>query len=327
LKRKILLGYTFSNILVFLIPIIFSFFISTPSTVGKIYLTKKDKQTVPASIIISVMDHKTNTVTNKDLEEYLVGVVSAEMPASYEPDALKAQAVAARSYIISKKDTKNPAHPDAIVCNNSSHCKAHLSLDEAKEKWGAEWEKDFYPKVKKAVEDTRGEYLAYKDKAVEAFFFALSNGETESSKDVWGSDLPYLKSTKSEGDSTSPNFYSSAEFSVSDFNEKLKKLSEDFKPSENVSIGKTTYTEGGRVKNININGADFSGTDIRSAFSLASADFTITQSDDKIVFNVEGKGHGVGMSQYGANFLAKKGYSYEEILKHYYSGVEIMNKL
>ena len=327
MKRKILLGYIFSNILIFLIPIIFSFFVAVPSSVGKIYLIKKDKQSLAPSLTISVMDHKTSTIANKDLEEYLVGVVIAEMPASYELDALKAQAVAARSYIISKKDTKNPAHPDAIVCNNASHCKAHLSLDEAKEKWGDSWNKDFYPKIKKAVEDTRGEYLSYKGKAVEAFFFALSNGETESSKEVWGSDLPYLKSTKSEGDSTSPNFYSSAEYSVSAFNEKLKTLSEDFNSSENISIGKITYTEGGRVKSININGADFSGNDIRSAFSLNSSDFTITQNGSKIIFNVEGKGHGVGMSQYGANFLAKKGYTYEKILKHYYSGVEIINKL
>ena len=140
MKPKILLGYTLSNILIFLIPIIFSFFISVPAPLVNTFSKQKDKQSAAPSLIISVMDHKTNVVTNKDIEEYLVGVVSAEMPASYESDALKAQAVAARSYIISKKDTKNPEHPDAVVCNNASHCKAHLSLEEAKEKWGDSWE-------------------------------------------------------------------------------------------------------------------------------------------------------------------------------------------
>ena len=272
------------------------------------------------------MDDETKKIENVDLEEYLIGVVCAEMPASYEFDALKAQAVAARSYILSKENTENPLHPNATVCNNASHCKAHLSLSAAKEKWGDSWEKDFYPKVKGAVEETRGEYLIYDGKTVEAFFFALSNGATESSKEVWGSDLAYLKSTKSEGDTSSPDFRSNAEFSLSDFNNILKKLDSSFNPSDTISIKNITYTTGGRVKTININGTSFSGTDIRSAFLLNSADFTIEKKGDKIIFTVEGKGHGVGMSQYGANYLAKTGYDYIKILKHYYSGVEIMNK-
>ena len=249
------------------------------------------------------------------------------MPASYEPEALKAQAVAARSYILSKTESQNSSHPEAVVCSDPTHCKGYLSLSEAKEKWGDGWEKDFYPKIKSAVEATRGEYIAYENEAVEAFFFALSNGQTESAKDVWGSDLPYLKSTGSEDDSLSPNFYSTAEISLPDFNTRLKKLNSDYTPSDKISPGAVAYTDGGRVKTIEIGGCSFKGTDIRSAFSLNSADFTINQDGDKIIFSVKGKGHGVGMSQYGANTLAKKGLTYKDILKHYYTGVEIMNKL
>ena len=326
IKRKFLLGYVISNTIIFLIPLIFSFFLNVPEPLAETFSEQKDKPESSKSLTISVMDDKTKRIENVDLEEYLIGVVCAEMPASYELDALKAQAVAARSYILSKENTKNPLHPKAIVCNNASHCKAHLNLSEAKEKWGDSWEKDFYPKVREAVEETRGEYLEYDGKTVEAFFFALSNGATESSKEVWGSDLAYLKSTKSEGDASSPDFRSRSEFSLSAFNNTLKQLDTSFKPSDTISIKNITYTTGGRVKTININGTSFSGTDIRSAFLLNSADFIIKQDGDKIIFTVEGKGHGVGMSQYGANYLAKNGYDYIKILKHYYNGVEIMNK-
>lgn len=328
MKHKLLIGFAALNIFIFSVPAVLSNFIELPQNSQNVFSQPQDKQeNASEPLTISVLDTKNGNTHDYNLEEYLVGVVSAEMPASYELEALKAQAVAARSYIISKMGTENPVHPEAVVCNDSSHCKAYLSLDEAKEKWGDAWETDYYPKVKKAVTDTAGEYLAYDNQAVEAFFFALSNGETESSAEVWGGDLPYLKSTESEMDRSSPDFYADAEFKVADFNEKLKALNPSYAPSENISVSNITYTEGGRVKNIDINGTTFSGTDIRSCFSLNSADFTIEQNGGNIIFHTEGKGHGVGMSQYGANTLAKEGYTYEEILKHYYNGVEIITKL
>ena len=168
--------------------------------------------------------------------------------------------------------------------------------------------------------------IQYRDNTVTKQKYIYKQNATESSKEVWGSDLAYLKSTKSEGDASSPDFRSRAEFSLSAFNNTLKQLDTIFKPSDTISIKNITYTTGGRVKTININGTSFSGTDIRSAFLLNSADFIIKQDGDKIIFTVEGKGHGVGMSQYGANYLAKNGYDYIKILKHYYNGVEIMNK-
>ncbi len=322
MKRKLILGFVSFNILIFLIPVLFSFFIKSPAELTDAFAKISDKQTVKP-VMISALDTKTGKTETFDMEEYLIGVLCAEMPASYEPEALKAQAVAARSYLVSKLNTKNPSHPGAVVCNNPAHCKGHLSLSEAKKVWGKAHENDYYLKYKKAVKETEGEYLVYDGKAVEAFFFALSNGKTEASGEVWQTDLPYLKPCESEADRLSPDFYSVAEFSVSDFNQRLKKLNSSYAPSEKITVKNISYTEGERVKSIEINGTLFSGTDIRGAFGLNSTDFTVTQKDNKIIFNVEGKGHGVGMSQYGANALAKEGKGYREILKHYYSGVEI----
>lgn len=326
MRKKLLFGYTVWNILIFLIPFIFSFFIKAPVPVLEVFNLSGDEQSEKTSVMISVMDTKTSKVTKYNLEEYLIGVVSAEMPASYEIEALKAQAVAARSYILSKQEVKNSDHPNAVVCNSSSHCKGYLSLSEATEKWGKEWGDNFYPKIKEAVKSTKGECIYYNNEVIEAFFFALSNGKTESSKDVWASDLPYLKSTESKEDLSAPDFNSTIEVSLADFNQRLKNFNSSYKASDVINVDNIVYTEGGRIKNIDINSISFKGVDIRSVFGLNSSDFNIVQNEKKIIFNVKGKGHGVGMSQYGANVLAKKGYTYEEILKHYFSGVEIIYK-
>lgn len=275
---------------------------------------------------ISYYDANSKKTLKMPFEEYIKGVVASEMPASYETEALKAQAVAARSYILFKDAHRGADHPDAAVCTNPSHCKGYLSKAAAAEKWGADWGEKFYPRISGAVEKTAGEYLSYNGETVEAFFFALSNGKTENSEDVWQSSVPYLRSAESEGDSSAPNFISEAEFDISYFNSRLKNLSKDYPAKEKISISEITRTPGGRVKSLKINGTIFKGTQIRSAFSLKSADFSALQSGKKIKFTVKGNGHGVGMSQYGANYLAKQGKTYEDILKHYYSGVEIINK-
>ena len=159
---------------------------------------------------------------------------------------------------------ENENHPDALVCDNPAHCKAYLNLNDAKKKWGDRWESDFYKKIKTAVDETKGECLTYDDKIVQAFFFALSNGKTESSEDVWGSSLPYLKSTDSPLDSCSSDFKSVKEISLKEFNDSLKVFSKDYKPSGNINVGNVLLTDGGRVKEININNTLFKGTDIRS---------------------------------------------------------------
>lgn len=281
-----------------------------------------------------VLTEKTITVFNADtketeeqiLEEYLIGVVSAEMPASYEKEALKAQAVAARTYILNKENRKNPDHSNAIVCTSPNHCKGYISPPDAEKKWGKNWVENFYPKIKEAVLETRGEYITYNGEIIEAYFFALSNGKTESSLDVWGSSRPYLMSTESSFDTQAPNFLSTASFSLLDFNSRLKTLNPDFSPSSSPTISDTVLTDGKRVSFLKINGTKFQGTDIRSLFSLKSTDFSIKTDGDNVIFLVKGNGHGVGMSQYGANCLAKEGKNYREILSHYYKGIEILTK-
>lgn len=295
--------------------------ITYPALKNKSNSVSKESQS-----IITYFDSKKNKLSSAPFEEYIKGVVCAEMPASYETEALKAQAVAARSYILFKTNHPSADHPNAAVCTNPAHCKGYVSKEQAEEKFGKNLMKKYYTKISEAVEKTKGEYLCYEGETVEAFFFALSNGKTENSEDVWQAEVPYLKSTESEGDKTSPNFVSEAKFSVEDFNKKLKTLSTDFVPKKIPEFSDITKSSGGRTKSLKINDTYFSGTDIRSAFSLKSTDFSVEVQNKNIVFTVKGNGHGVGMSQYGANYLAKEGKTYEEILKHYYSGVEIINK-
>lgn len=264
---------------------------------------------------ISVFDKETGKVTDYDLEEYLVGVVSAEMPASYETEALKAQAVAARSYILSRDNSGNPDHKGADVCTDSAHCKAYLSEAAAKEKWGEAWAEKYLGKIKSAVSDTAGEYIAYDGEAAVACFCAVSSGKTESATDVWGTETPYLKSVDSPGDLTYENFTASVTVPRAEF---LKKLD-----VSSASVDNVTHTEGGAVKSITIGGKSFSGTQIRSIFGLNSANFELSVNEDEAVFTSKGKGHGVGMSQFGANQMAKDGKNYTEILLHYYSNVTI----
>ncbi len=263
---------------------------------------------------ISVYSSKTGKVTEEDIEEYLVGVVTAEMPALYEDEALKAQAVAARSYILSKKGTENPDHKDAEVCTDPAHCKAYTALAEAKENWGRDFEK-YHNKIKTAVEATKGEYISYNGETAVACFYAVSGGRTENASDVWGGDTPYLRSVESPGDLNYDNLKASV--SVSN-DEAMSVLGVD-----SLRIGDVKRTEGGSVKTIQIGGKVFTGTEIRSLFKLNSANFEVQTTDKEVVFTTTGKGHGVGMSQFGANQMAKEGKTYREILCHYYRGVDI----
>ena len=263
---------------------------------------------------ISVYNSKTGKVTTENIEDYLVGVVTAEMPALYEIEALKAQAVAARSYIMSKKGMDNPEHKGAEVCTDPAHCKAYTDYDEAKKKWGKDFEK-YHNKIKSAVESTEGEYLSYNGETVVACFYAVSGGRTENASDVWGGDTPYLRSVESPGDLTYKNLKSTVSVSKAEVMSALN--------TDSTEIGGITRTEGGSVKSVSIGGKLFSGTEIRSFFRLNSANFEVSSTETELVFITTGKGHGVGMSQYGANQMAKNGKTYKEILSHYYQGVVI----
>lgn len=282
------------------------------------------------SRMIKVYDVKADKVSEHDFEDYMVGVLAGEMPASYESEALKAQAVAGRSYILDRMENyrKNGApaeHKGADICTDSAHCKAWLSTDTACEKWGADWAKNYLPKLQSAVQETRGEYMVYEGQTVKAFFYSTSSGKTETAHDVWGgNNYPYLQSVESVGDTTAPDFESSVTVSKEDFVQKLQTKNSSVIAAEPLSamLGEITRTEGGSVASVTLGGQTFKGTEIRTLFGLRSANFTAEATENSVIFHVKGYGHGVGMSQYGANYMAKQGKTYKEILQHYYTGIE-----
>ncbi len=275
-------------------------------------------------VMVSCLDVKEGKVREVSLEEYLVGVLAAEMPASYEPDALMAQAVAARSYILSKMNSPNQDHPTAAICTDSTHCKGWLSKEEAEGKWKASERKRYWKKLKSAVDNTCGEYMVYDDEVVEAFFFATSGGKTENSEDVWSASLPYLRSVESPEDEDGKNYRSSAVFTFDEFYSKIKPYVGNIPKGGTPDISRPKRTQGGSVAEITICGKTFRGSEVRSIFGLKSANFTVAVSEGKVTFDVVGYGHGVGMSQTGANEMAKSGKKYTEILQHYYTNIQIV---
>lgn len=247
-------------------------------------------------------------------EEYIIGVVSAEMPAEFEIDALKAQAVASRSYVL-KKIEKNINNDYDIL--GSIQDQVYIDNDKLKEKWKDKYD-TYFKKIKDAVDSTKGEYLTYQGNIIEAFFFSTSSGMTENSEDVFTSSLPYLRSVESSYDKMSPVFKGTNNISLKEFYMNLN-LTYNDKP--NIKVLEKSNT--GHIKKISVDDKVFKGTEFRKLLNLKSTYFDIKVENDKVIINTLGNGHGVGMSQYGANFMAKEGKNYKEILKHYYKDVEI----
>lgn len=248
-------------------------------------------------------------------EEYIVGVISGEMPVSFELEALKAQAVAARSYaLVQMNRNKNNDYDVVDTVMNQ----VYLDENALKEKWKNNFTNNIN-KVREAVIETKGEYLSYNGEIVEAMFFSTSAGKTENVEEVFSEKLPYLRSVDSSFDKeVSPVFETVTEYSIDDFCNKLGVNKINPIKVENIS---TTST--GRIKQIKINDKIFTGSDVAKKLNLRSNFFNINQIGNNIKIITNGYGHGVGMSQYGALALSKKGYKYDEILKHYYTGVEI----
>lgn len=264
---------------------------------------------------IKVKREKTGEILELYFEDYIVGVLSGEMPAKFEEEALKAQAVAARSYALKQMEKKESREYDVV---DSVSNQVYLDDNNLKEKWGGDYTKNLN-KIKKVVLETRGEYIAYHGEVIEAFFFSTSAGKTENSEEVFSSARPYLKSVDSSWDKeVSPVFQVENELSLSDF---YTKLGLTYQEKLNLEVTKKTST--GRVKKIKINGTEMDASKIREKLNLKSTFFHITQVGTNVHIKTLGYGHGVGMSQYGAQGMAKAGYNYQEIIKHYYQGVEI----
>lgn len=253
------------------------------------------------------------TVATMNLEDYIVGVVASEMPASFQPEALKAQAIAARTYAMKKT-------ADGSVLQNSTANQVYKSESQMKQMWGSSYT-TYYNKIKNAVDSTQGLVLTYNGKYIDAYYHAISNSKTEMPKYVWGSSIPYLQSVSSNWDTKVKGFQVSTNITYATLSSKLGKTI-----NKNTEFKILSETVSGRVENIKIGDSTYSGVKLRSLLGLRSTDFSIVKGDTSVTVTTKGYGHGVGMSQNGANEAAKEGYTYKQILQHYYTGVSIVKK-
>ena len=250
------------------------------------------------------------SIINLNMTDYLIGVVSSEMPASFNLEALKAQSVLARTYALKAKQTGKKL-------TDTVSTQSYIDIDQMKNKWGNSFN-TYYNKIKNAVENTNEEYLSYNGNYIEALYHSTNNGKTESSLDVFGNYYPYLISVSSEYDKNASSYLRTINMPLDTISNKL-----GLSLNNDSVISILSYTDGGNIKEININGNNFSGKKVRELLGLRSADFDISISDNNANITTRGYGHGVGMSQYGANGMANAGYGYKDILSHYYPGTTL----
>ena len=303
-------------LLITVVLIIIPFFVVKISNKDlKKYTESEIKLDFVSNRIVRVKRVNKNRIDNVRLEEYVVGAVGGEMPVSFSLEALKAQAVASRSYVLKKQENNKDGTYDVVDTTSNQ---VYLDDDDLKEKW-----KDSYVsyinKVREAVNETSMEYLEYNGEIANTMFFSTSNGYTEDSQVVFSEDIPYLKSVDSKWDeSISSSFNYEVEMSLDDFYKKL-----DLNYDKNLSIILLDRSSSGRIISLKINGKLFTGREVYNKLKIRSTDFAIIQEGEKVKIKTKGFGHGVGMSQYGAFGMAKNGYKYNEILAHYYKGTNL----
>lgn len=301
--KKVIIFTTFLIAIPF---IIISIFLKQPKEIELKYASNQ---------VVRVKRNNKNTIEIIPLENYIVGVLAGEMPINFHIEALKAQAVASRSYVLDKiENNKNKEYDVVDTVTNQ----VYLDNDYLKSVW-----KDTYitkiNKLKKAVNETSGQYLEYEGKIVNAMFFSTSNGYTEDSKNVFGFEVAYLKSVTSPWDQkTSSAFNSSKEMSLQEFYEKL-----NIPYEEQLKVEILTRSPTNRIIELKINNQKISARQMYNQLKLKSTDFEITQISTNVIIKTKGYGHGVGMSQYGALGMAKEGKNYQEILSHYYQNTNI----
>jgi len=277
---------------------------------------------------IRVYLHEENKIKKIQLEDYLVGVVAAEMPAEFPLDALKAQAVAARTHAVKRMGTggvANPLHPGADLCDDHRHGQAWLSREELKERWGTLSYYNYFYKVKTAVDETRGELLTYQGQLIDPAYHAACGGKTENSEDVWKFQIPYLRSVTCPYEDD-PKSVQAVSISLEQVDQALGTTLAAVPVSGKKSAGEIKVLErtaSGRPKILIVDGQQFSAVAVRDLLGLRSTNFTWKLQDSSLAFTTTGYGHGVGMCQYGAKGMAEHGYNYHTILGHYYSGVEV----
>lgn len=278
---------------------------------------------------VNVYISSTGKVKKLTMEEYVIGVVLSEMPANFEEEALMAQSVLARTYVVSKKlspcsKTKNKG---ADICD-TTHCQAYTDIEEKKIAWGNKAD-EYYDKIKKSVEKTEGLVVAYNEGIIQyPQYFAVSSGKTEEAVSVFNVDVPYLKSVESPGEEVAPKYESTKTYTKSNFlnivKNNLKNSNLELSNMEN-DIKILSRNTGDTVKEIKIGDTVITGIEFRQIFGLNSANFTISFEENNVVIDCKGYGHGVGMSQWGANYMAQNGSDYKEIIQHYFNGSNVID--
>lgn len=316
--KKIIFYLLFIISLIILLPVIFTNEFETTEVSKEIDFDYGEYSN------IKLLHAGENKVEELPLDEYLYGVVASEMPASFDLEALKAQAIVARTYTI-YQISNNSKHENAHICDNSLCCQAWISKENRFARWEDDKENEYWEKVLRSVNETKGKIIYYDDKPINAFFHSNSGGKTELALNVWGGDYPYLKTVETSGEDAYTSYKSEVVISKDELVKKMLEKYPDFyinfEDKDTIKIEE--YTDSSRVKKIKIGNKVLSGVEARTLFGLKSSNFIIEILENEIKFSVTGYGHGVGFSQCGSDQLAKQGMKCEEIIKHYYKDVSI----
>ena len=259
-----------------------------------------------------------------DSEEYILGVVAAEMQADYDIEAIKAQALASYTFAYFRHIQNSEQGNEYDITNDTAKDQGYLDSVGRQAKWGDKYT-EYEEKVVSAIKSVKNQLIVYKNEPILAVYHAISCGNTETAKNVWNMEYPYLQSENSIGDLLSPDFLSEVKLTTENFTAKLKELGCEVTGEPSKYIGKITKSDAGYVTKITLGGKEFTGDKIRETFSLRSAAFDLVFKEDTFIFTVSGYGHGVGMSQFGANYMAEQGSTFDEIISAYYRGVKIVN--
>lgn len=301
----------------------------TPQTQGDTTVPQENQgQAKEGAQDFKVLLTSTSEVVTLGEAEYICGAVAAEMPAEYDVQAIKAQAVACYTYAYTKRENERSAPSSELkgadISDSPETHQGYIDDAAAREKWGDKYE-EYHKKIAGAVNEVLGQVIVYEGKPILAAYHCISSGQTEDAKELWNEEIPYLKSVKSPGDVLSPEFKTVVTFTKEEFAEAVKKLDGITLPDETDEwVGEAETSGAGTVLHIKIGSGNPTGLAVRDAFNLRSPCFTVSYKEGKFTFTVSGYGHGVGMSQYGADYMARQGNTYVEILKHYYTGVDIV---
>lgn len=289
--------------------------------------TQAYKESAEENEYISVMSSSTGKIERVGMREYVIGCVAAEMSAVYHTEALKAQAAACYTYA-KKTCEQNEKHKEselgeADITDSPDTHQGYLSEKQRKEKWGEKFS-EYEKKITDAVDEVFGYYMTYNGETALAVYHAISAGSTQSAESLWGSEIPYLISVESPGDRLSPDYTSKISFTESEFKKLAKKCGAKLSGDADEWLGEAEKSDSGYVTSITLGAQKIGASKVREEFGLRSLCFDVEYSGGKFVFTCYGYGHGVGMSQYGADYMARQGFSWKEILNHYYPGTKIV---